>query len=157
TGSHTLLDVIDGVGSDLIGLEAGVIPVVPIEVEIDVKPGGEDNPINLKSKGLIPVAILTTAGLDAGTINPATVTLGDEEGSDTPVAERRNGTLAAALEDIDVDGDFDLILHFETQALVDNGDLTCATTELVLSGETTAGSLVRGGDAVQPVGCTLAP
>jgi hypothetical protein len=121
------------------------------EVEIDIKPGSDDNPINLKSRGKIPVAVLTTADFDAASLDPATVTLGNDDGDDTPVAARNNGTLMASLEDVDQDGDLDLVLHVDTQALVRNGDLGAGTTELILNGTTTDGTPVQGRDGVRIV------
>jgi hypothetical protein len=81
-------------------------PISPIA--IDVKPGSVINPINLKSKGKIPVAILTTAELDAAVeIDLATVTFG------------RLGVEAEAvsysIQDVDQDGDDDLLCRFRTQ------------------------------------------
>ena len=43
------------------------------EVDIDIKPGSDPNSINLKSKGVVPVAVLTTPDFDAATVDPATV------------------------------------------------------------------------------------
>lgn len=46
-----------------------------IEVALDIKPTSCPNPINCKSKGLVPVAILGTASLDVTEIDPASVRL----------------------------------------------------------------------------------
>jgi len=120
-------------------------------VAIDIKPGSYPNSINLGAEGLIAVAILSTAGFDAGAVDPGTVTLGDNYGDDTGVATRRNGSLMSGLEDVDADGDLDLVLHFEVQALVANGDVAENTTLLILNGGTVTGVPIRGDDAVRIV------
>ena len=97
------------------------------------------------------MAILTTDDFDAADVDPATVTLGNDDGNDTSVATRKKGSLKASLEDVDDDGDLDLILHFDTQALVGNGDLDANTTELILNGETTGGQAIQGSDSVNIV------
>lgn len=49
--------------------------VLAIPVAIDIKPGSLPNSINLGSNGTVPVAILSSASLDAATIDPTTVAL----------------------------------------------------------------------------------
>ena len=122
-----------------------------LDVTIDIKPGSDPNSINLGNKGGIPVAILTTDDFDAADVDPATVTLGNDDGNDTSVATRANGSLTASLEDVDNDGDLDLILHFDTQALVENGDLDENTTELILNGKTFGGQEIQDSDSVNIV------
>jgi subtilisin family serine protease len=117
----------------------------------DIRPGSEENPVNLRDTGTLPVALLTTSDFDASRVDPASVTLGDENGSDTPVARRTNRTLMASLEDVDGDGRTDLVLHFSIPALVNNGDLTTATTRLFLNGTFEDGWALRGSDAVRIV------
>lgn len=130
-----------------------------VPVEIDIKPGSDPDAVNPESRGVLPVAVLsaqTAAGesvdLDAADADPATITLGDGADPDAPIAERRNGHLMASLEDVDEDSDRDLVVHFETQALVDNGDLDEDTEELVLAGETDDGMPIQGDDDVKVVG-----
>lgn len=116
-------------GSDIMQLT-----VEHVSVPIDVKPREGRAPISLSSQGMIPVAVFSTADFDATSLDPAAVTLGDGSPSGTPVAERPNGTLFVTVEDVDGDGQNDLVLHFRTQELVENGDLGPATTELHLEG-----------------------
>lgn len=150
-GSYTVeLAVTDkdgGTGSDALSLS-----VAARAISIDVLPGSSTNPIRLndRGQGRLPVAVLSHGGFDAGQLDPSTVTLSDGNGSGTPVATRRNGTLMAEREDVDGDGDIDLILHFERAALIDNGDLSSASTSLVLSGLNTDGcEALQGSDAVR--------
>jgi len=44
-------------------------------IEINIRPGSEENCIHLGSNGVIPVAILSTAEFDATTLNPANIFL----------------------------------------------------------------------------------
>ena len=99
-----------------------------VEVEIDIKPGSDPNPINPKSKGLIPVAILTTDKFDAANVDPGTVKL-----AGASVAVRgKPGKLMARLEDVDGDGDFDLMLQVDTQSK----DAVWENGEVILTGKT---------------------
>ena len=137
-GTHTVtLSVTDkdgDAGSDTMKLTVEHVPVL-----IDVKPEGDTTPINVTRRGMIPVAVLSTADFDATTVDPATVTLGDGSGPVTGVAQRPNGTLFASVEDVNGDGIMDLMLSFRTQELVANGDLSAATTTLFLEGFVTDG------------------
>lgn len=111
--------------------------ITEVEITIDIKPGSFPNSINLKSKGVIPVAILTTEGFDASTVDPAAVRFGPDEAS--PVQW--------ALEDVDNDGDIDMILHFKTQETgINPGD-----TEATLTGETMGGADFVATDSVRTV------
>jgi hypothetical protein len=120
-------------------LTAGALGGLPMAVSIDIKPGSDPNSINPSSKGVIPVAILTTPTFDAGTVDPSTVEFGPNHVA--PVH--------AALEDVDGDGDLDLILHFRTQAT----GIACGDTQAGLIGATTLGQAIAGVDAVHTVGC----
>jgi uncharacterized delta-60 repeat protein len=110
-----------------------------LQVTIDIKPGVFPNSINPKSRGVTPVAILTTAAFDATTVRPTTVRFG------------ATGTEAAAvkshLEDVDRDGDTDMILHFNTQNL----GIHCGDTEGLLTGETVSGQAIEGSDSIKTV------
>jgi hypothetical protein len=109
--------------------------------EIDIKPGSFPNSINPRSKGVIPVAILTTGTFDATTVDPLSVTFGPDE------AVEFHGQ--GHIEDIDGDGDLDLVLHFRTQ---DTG-IQCGDTSAFLAGETFDGQPIRGRDAISTTGC----
>jgi hypothetical protein len=107
-----------------------------IPVMVDIKPGSYPNSINLKSKGKLPVAILTTNDFDVSIINPETVIF-----SDAPV-------FRWIMEDVDEDGDIDLLFHFKTQLLNLNKD----STEAILTGRTFDEILFEGSDMVKIVG-----
>ena len=108
---------------------------------IDIKPGSFPNSINPRSKGVIPVAILTTNSFDATAVDPTTVLFGP------------TGTEAAsvhsALEDVDGDGDTDMILHFNTL----NTGILCGDTSASLTGDTFGGQAIKGSDSIKTAGC----
>ena len=116
-----------------------VTAVFTLNIEIDIKPGSEPNSINPDSKGVIPVAILTTGDFDAASVNVTTVLFGKEGNEAAPVHY--------ALEDVDNDGDTDMILHFRTQETgIGEGD-----TEATLTGQTLDDKNFKGTDSVRIV------
>jgi concanavalin A-like lectin/glucanase superfamily protein len=110
-------------------------------VAIDIKPSSFPNSINPRSEGVIPVAILTTNTFDAITVDPTTVLFGATGNEAAPVR--------SALEDVDLDGDTDMILHFNTQ---DTG-IVCGDTSASLAGETFGGQAIKASDSINTVGC----
>jgi hypothetical protein len=110
-----------------------------IQVNINIKPGSDPNSINAESEGVIPVAILTTEDFDALTVDADSVVFGEDE------AEKRHKR--AHVEDVDDDGDLDLLLHFRTQETgIAPGD-----TEACLIGHTYDGVPIMGCDSVRTV------
>ncbi len=115
----------------------------PEPVSVDIKPGSYPNVVNLGSRGVIPVAILTTVEFDATTVDPDTVAL-----AGASVAIRGNGSrLLSAEEDVDDDGDIDLLVHIETENLA----LETGVTEVVLTGQTYDGQAIAGTDTIEVV------
>lgn len=110
-------------------------------VTIDIKPGRRSNRINAKSKGVIPVAILTTDSFDAAGVEASTVRFGPNQASPTHAF--------AHLEDVDGDGDVDLLLHFRTP---DTG-IQCGDTGASLSGQTLDGQQIAGSDRIRTIPC----
>ena len=108
--------------------------------------------INLGSRGVIAVAIFTTEDFDASQVDASTVLFAGA------------GVVHGALEDVDGDGDLDMILHFRVQetnladvyaqVLADdiNGDgvrdSKRQTAAISLSGESTGGEGIVGTDDV---------
>jgi hypothetical protein len=121
------------------GPEPTTIPIT--SVDLDIKPGSYPNNINLKSKGVIPVAILTTDDFDATVVDPLSVSFGPDE------ALEAHGQ--GHLEDVDGDGDLDLMLHFKTSET----GITCGDTEAGLTAETFEGQLIEGIDSLNTVRC----
>jgi hypothetical protein len=90
---------------------------------------------------LIPVAILTTPDFDGTEVDPLTVAFGpDGAGVAHP---------SGHVEDVDFDGDLDLLLHFRTRQT----GIACGDTEALLTGATFAGELIEGSDLIRMVGC----
>lgn len=132
---------VDNAGNQFTRTDCVHLTVEPlvIDVDVDIKPGSFPNSINPNSKGVIPVAILTTAAFDASTVDPTTVAFGP---ADAAPAHRH-----AHIEDVDGDGDLDLVLHFKTQETgIAAGDM-----QAILTGETWDGVPIAGTDSVMTV------
>ena len=112
-----------------------------LEVMIDVQPDDELNRVNLKSRGIIPVAILTTDDFDTTTIDSLSVAFGSHG------AMEAHGE--GHIEDVDYDGDLDLLLHFRTQET----GIACGDEEVGLTGETFDGQAIEGFDVINTAGC----
>jgi len=150
---HELTGVYEN-GDPIILRFRGNIPINLVTVTlasgmvIDIKPGNEQNNINLKSNGVVPVAALTTGDFDAATIDPATAIFAGASPSHW------------STEDVDHDGDDDIIFHFRTQEL----DLDENSTEATLTAQlmsqmktlsaaqaSSSGAVVSGTDTVKIV------
>jgi hypothetical protein len=64
-----------GVEGAEIGTQDIHVEVIPIPVPLDIKPTSCPNPVNTKSKGVLPVAILGAEDFDVSLIDPATIEL----------------------------------------------------------------------------------
>ena len=113
---------------------AGVLATT--SVKIDIKPGSDPNSINLKSKGVVPVALLTDESFDATSVDPKTVLFAGAN----PVRW--------TVEDVDGDGDLDMLFHFRTQTLNLDGKSTKATLAGNIAG---SGQPIQGTDTVRIV------
>lgn len=113
----------------------------PIPISIDIKPATFPNRINPNSRGRIPVAILTTYSFDAGDVDPTTVLFGATGNEVAP--------MQSAAEDVDGDGDLDMVLHFVTQ----NTGITCGTVSASLTGAMFNGVKIKGSDSIETVPC----
>ena len=127
--------------------DGDVLNPPPIQIAIDIKARKNTNKINLRSGGDITVAILTTSVGDGDVadfyalrVNAATLKFGPGQATISQ-AER--------VQDVDRDGDSDLLVRF------DKGDaaIACGDTEAVLSGMTFGGSVINGSDQITAIGC----
>jgi hypothetical protein len=96
-----------------------------IPVPLDIKPMSCPNPINLKDRGVLPVAILGTADFDVTTIDPASVRLEGIaplrwalEDTATPFEPFLGKCDAYDCTEAGPDGYLDLVLHFKAQEVV---------------------------------------
>ena len=135
--------------------------LIPLEVGVDIKPGACPNPLNLASRGVLPVAISGSEDFDVDMIDVATIRFegiapirSNYEDIATPVAD---GNVCECNTE-GPDGYVDLTLKFKTQAIVEQivnmfGDLV-EDDELVLTltGTLSDGTHIEGTDCVRIVG-----
>jgi hypothetical protein len=118
-----------------------------VEVAIDIKPGSDPNSINLKSKGVISVAILGSDTFDVALVDVDTLVFGPDYALP---AHDLNDPLVYAdhLQDVNGDGFMDLVCHFRTQ---ETGILPSAISAM-LTFDTTGGDHIEVYDSVNIVG-----
>ncbi len=135
--------------------------VPPIQVFMDIKPQSCPNPVNLKSKGVLPVAVLGTEDFDVTQIDPASVKLSREGVAGVSplrwayedVATPFEGELCDCHTE-GPDGYMDLTLKFSTPELVEVlelADVAGETIPLTLTGnlkEEFHGRAIIGQDCV---------
>ena len=107
------------------------------QVQIDIKPGEDPPAINPGSKGVTPVAILSTPTFDATTVDPNSVKFGPTGAS--PVH--------TSIEDVNGDGIPDLMFQFNTAQT----GIAAGNTQACLTGKTTSGLNIVGCDTIQTV------
>ncbi len=109
-----------------------------IAVSVDIKPGEVPNPINPGSNGTTPVAILSTSNFDAPSqVGTNSLKFG-RTGNEASLA------FCSSPQDVNADGRLDVVCHFTTkEAGFQSGD-----TQGVLTGQTVAGTPIRGTDSV---------
>lgn len=115
-------------------------PVNSIHVTIDLKPGSTVNPVNPRSEGVLPVAILGTATFDVRDVDQTSVRLG--RGAAAP----QDG---GHFEDVNGDGIVDLVFQFPTPPV----GILCGDTSVALTGQTVDGTPIAGSDSLVTVGC----
>ncbi|HLB24844.1 MAG TPA: hypothetical protein VJM83_00800, partial [Nitrospirota bacterium] len=115
----------------------------PVPVGIDIKPDDATNTINLKSAGVIPVAVLGSADFDAATVDPESVALSGAKVKMVGMA----GKFLYHDEDINGDGFTDRVFQIYTeQFLIEPG-----ATVAVLTGTTYTGTPIQGEDFINIV------
>lgn len=89
--------------------------------------GPSSSTVNPASQGFLTVAIVTTDTFDATTVDPLSVELGRDGATETH--GRRHE------QDVDLDGDVDLVLHFRIRET----GIRCGDTSVALVGQTLDG------------------
>ena len=139
---------------------------LPVEVAVDIRPGSCPNPLNCRSNGVLPVAILGSATFDVTEIDPATVRLagvaplrGDYEDVATPY-EPLVGRQDCRIDctSMGPDGYMDATLKFATQdvvaalgTVVEDG--ACVVAQLTGSLRESAGGTEFVGEDVIRIRC----
>ncbi len=139
----------------------------PVPVDLDIKPGSCPNPVNPKSKGVVPVAIVGGLDFDVATVDPDSLTLARADGvgeSVSPLSARRGPGIVikdvatpfvgepCACHELGGDGMDDLALKFSTadmsRAFQLDGLPRGTTIELVLRGTLQDGTTFEGVDCI---------
>jgi hypothetical protein len=117
-------------------------PPLTRTVDIDIRPGAMPNPVNLRSGGAIPVAVLSDSTFYAPTeVVHGSLTFG-RLGSESSLRKCNQQP-----EDVNGDGLLDLVCHFETGG----AGFFSADTQGVLMGVTSGGVNIKGTDSVRVV------
>lgn len=120
-----------------------------LDVDIDIKPDNGTNPINPRSYGVTPVALLGSADFDVTAVDVTTLRFGPGEAA--PAHDLTDDwSYREPLRDVNLDGFTDLLAHFDTQET----GIQCGDTAATLTGQLMDGTSVEGTDAVRTVGCS---
>ena len=130
---------------------------IEIDVAVDIKPQSCPNPLNVKRKGVLPVAILGTEDLDVTEIDPASIMLAGVsplrwalEDVATPYAPFVGKEDSMDCNTLGPDGYLDLTLKFDAQEIVaalggvSDGDVLILT----LTGNLLNGITINGEDVI---------
>jgi hypothetical protein len=119
-----------------------VIATPIVGVAIDIKPGSFPNSINPRSRGVIPVAVLSSSTFSAPeSVDTTSLTFG-RTGNENSLAFCDAGS-----EDVNTDGFLDLVCHFNTQQT----GFQSGNTAGVLKGKTVGDIAIIGTDSVRIV------
>lgn len=114
---------------------SGVSPSM-MQINIDVKPGNNEDwaPINPKSRGKIPVAILSSSSFDAMAVDSNTLTFGATGDEDSLSHCNKQG------KDVNGDGILDRLCHFNNQ----DAGFSKESMEGIMRGRTALGTVFEG-------------
>jgi len=132
-----------------------------IEVDVDIKPGSCPNPLNVKSSGVLPVAVLGSADVNVLDIDPTSIAFS--------IGDVNVGAIRCSYEDVAApvldandcnctregpDGFLDLTLKFKTQKIVEavgdvnDGDVRVLTLTGVLFDPMPFETPIEGADCI---------
>ena len=130
--------------------------LTPRTVAVDIKPGTCPNPVNLKKKGVMTVAVLGAADFDVHSIDPSSLRLAGISSNKSmieDVASPYDGD-ACGCTDEGADGYADLVLKFSAPNFMGMlaGSSFKEEQTLFLTGFLTDGTPINGSDCVVVVG-----
>ena len=142
-GIYDVLTSPDGARVYVVGAAVDTVDVIERELTVallvDIKPGSFPNSIDPNNRGVIPVAVFGSVGLDVHLIDVAELRFGPDG---APPAH------SGHYEDVNDDGFADLVAHFRTQLT----GISAGDVEACISGLTTDGRSVEGCDSIRTVG-----
>jgi hypothetical protein len=133
--------------------DAPVGTTCPVAVGVDIKPGSCPNPLNVMSRGVVPVAVAGANDVDVNTIDMASIRLagvGPIRSSYEDVATAATDANECECTEEGPDGHVDLTLKFETRELVGAlGELSDGDVlTLRLTGVLQDGTPIEGADCI---------
>ncbi len=108
-----------------------------VDIGIDIRPWSDINPVRLRARGVIPVAILGSDVFDVANVDVTTLAFG-------PGGAAPRHAVGGHVRDVNSDGLMDLLSHYPTRETgLANGD-----TEACVTGETFDGIPFEGCDMI---------
>lgn len=144
TGNPSACPETDQLGNPRVGIcDVGAVEFQErMLVSVDVRPRSDANRINPDSSKTINVAIFSSNGFDATTVNPNTVRFGATGTEATPIHFHRR--------DVDRDGQRDLVVRFQ---ILDTR-IKCGASSATLTGEIVGGGAsFIGSSPIRTVHC----
>jgi len=131
-------------GGALAMLPAQAAPPDQVQRSVDVSIG-QQGQVNIAGTGLVPVVIHGGDGIDATSVDPRSITVGDG----VQPARTSTGTVIANLVDMNGDGAQDLVVHVDQADLRGTGDLTTDVAQVQVTADAADGA-IEGVAEVRP-------